>query len=124
MKFPIRYNRAPLETAPLPWREIKKCLVDLGTQESGGPNSLRLNLSKDGFLEIRSTPETDDPERHFLVYISCRAYWTHVLEIYRHARTIEPDLVLFDSQEGVFHDPATFEPLAIAQRNFQKSRDA
>lgn len=122
-RFPINYDRAPDETAPLPWEEIKSYLVGLGARENGGPDSLWLDLGEEGHLQIRGSRDKEDPAHFVWIGINCRAYWTRVLEIYRHARSIEPDLVLFDPQEGVFHDPESFEPLAIAQRKFQDGEE-
>jgi hypothetical protein len=124
MTFPIAYDVAPQKTAPIEWEGIKSYLLDLGARESGDANSLRLNLSNEDLLEFRSSPSKEDPDRHFGIYIVCRARWTHVLGIYRHARAIDPDLVLFDAQEGMFHDPQSFEALAIAQQEFQDDQNA
>ena len=120
MKFPVAYDRAPSESEPLPWEAIKSCLVSLGAREERWPDSLLLDLAPDHSLQFHATRDKEHPEQYAWIEIRCQAPWNHVLDLYRHLREIDPDLVLFDPQKGFFHDPETFEPLTIAQRKYQE----
>jgi len=124
MQFPAHYDHAPSEIEPIPWEAIKAFLLTLGAKEQRWPDSLELHVTDDQTLEFEATRDKDHPEQYSWISIRCHASGNHVLDIFRRAREIEPDLVLFDPKTGLFHDPESFEPLAIAQQKHQEGSRA
>lgn len=118
--FPVALADAPQDFAAVPWLELRALLKEIGARENSDEDDLRLDFEDGGSLNIRGQRDPNGSGDYVLLGLTVHAYWTHVLEIYRKALETDPALVLFDSQEGVFHNAATFEPLAVAQLEFQR----
>lgn len=116
MTFPVPYDLTPSEAEPIPWEAIKAFLLTLGAREQRWPDTLELHVTEDQTLQFEASRDKDHPEQYSWISIRCHASWNHLLGIFQRAREIEPDLVLFDPKTGLFHNPESFEPLAIARQ--------
>lgn len=116
MRFPVAYDSAPRENEPLPWGEIKPLLLRLGAHQGRWPDCLSLEIAPGYSLQFEASRDREHPEQYAWMEIQCHAPWTFVLDLFREARAIAPDLVLFHPQTGLFHDPDSFAPLASAPR--------
>jgi hypothetical protein len=57
------------------------------------------------------------------ISLRMHAHWSHAAQLFDLARGLWPDLVLFDLQQGLMHDPASFQA-AIERNDSEKARRA
>jgi hypothetical protein len=106
----------------VPWPQIKKYLISLGACPYSNEDVLVIGFENEGVLQIRGVPdETGSRDGYVSIYFHVKASWNNVLSIYIKALEFDPELVLFDPQEGIFHNAETFQPLAIEQYEYQQN---
>jgi hypothetical protein len=89
--------------ASVPWRELRQILKEAGGKAYLNEDDLLLSFGYDGILSISSVQEpSENPDDYMMINFSVRTYWTHVLDIYRKALDLDPDLLLLDPQEDIW----------------------
>jgi hypothetical protein len=110
--------------ASVPWRELRQILKETGGEAYLNEDSLVLSFRYDGILSISSVQEpSENSDDYMTINFNVQTYWTHVLDIYRKALELDPDLLLLDPQEDILHNVYTFEPIAKAQKECQRKSE-
>lgn len=107
VSFPCRYGQFEMETGTFPWEILRDYLIGNGARENLGKNSLIWEIEGHGTIFITGTDSS--------VSLDIHAQWNPslsllVLSLFVWLRErADPNVVLADANEGVFHDPLSFQ---------------
>ncbi len=101
VSFPCEYGEFEMETSTFPWKILREYLIANGARENMGPNSLLWELGEKGHIYITGTDS--------YVSLDMHAEWSQLLDLFVWIRKRDPDIVLADTNEGLYYDPHSFQ---------------
>ena len=100
VSFPCEYGEFEVETSTFPWKILRDYLMAHGARENMGENSLIWELGDQGHIYVTGTDS--------YVYLDMHAEWNPLLSLFVWLREREPNVVLADTNEGLYYDPGSF----------------
>ena len=101
------------DAAPLQDALRASLLADAGSLSLADATHFTWRTPDGGTLEVHAMPQALSVRAH--------AHWNHVAQLFELARGVWPGALLFDLQQGLVHDPASFR-VAI-ERNDRELAD-
>ncbi len=102
--FPCEYGEFEMEPNSFPWAELKKRLLEMGAKENSGPDTLILEVPDRGTIYVTGSNE--------YAHLDMHAEWSLVKDLFEWIRSLDPNVVLADTNEGVYYDPISFDAFA------------
>lgn len=103
VSFPCGFGEFEQERGTFPWQILKSYLRFKGAKPNAGPDDLFFDLKDKGHMYVTGSED--------YVAIDMHADWEALLDLFLWLREREPNVVLADSNEGVYHDPESFRNL-------------
>jgi hypothetical protein len=101
VSFPCEYGEFEMETSTFPWKILKDYLLANGARENLGENSLIWEIGGHGHFYITGTDS--------YVSLDMHAEWPPLLSLFIWLRERDPNVVLADTNEGLYYDPDSFQ---------------
>lgn len=107
--FPCELGGFEIDTGFFPWNDLKNHLLTSGAVEQDFSSvgldhiSYRLEVDDRGSIDVSGTEDYASLDVH--------AEWIVILELFLWLRNRDLNIVLADTNEGLYHDPDSFRDL-------------
>lgn len=101
VRFPCEYGEFEIESSNFQWKTLREHLIANGARENLGENSLLWELGNKGHIYITGTDSYASLDMH--------AEWPPLLELFVWFKKHDPNVVLADTNDGLYYDPESFQ---------------